>query len=74
MIPRHLHSFFWDTNFDNFDAHSHPQYTIFRLPEYGDDDAVAWMRQTFSQEEIISILRSERRLSARSANFWALVW
>ena len=74
MIPQQLRYFFWDTNCDSFDPHSHPQYTIFRLLEYGDSDAIKWMRQNFSEEEIVAVLRSEKRLSPRSANFWALVY
>jgi hypothetical protein len=32
------------------------------------------LRQTFSENEIRQVLRSERRLSAKSANYWALVY
>ena len=42
--------------------------------ELGDEDAVAWLRDTFTESEIVSLLRMERRLSRRSANFWALVY
>ncbi len=51
-----------------------PHYTITRVLEYGDRDAIAWMRETFSEAEIVSILRTERRLSRKSANFWALIY
>jgi hypothetical protein len=42
--------------------------------EYGDDEAVAWMRQTFSESEVRRVLSTERRLSRKSANYWALVY
>ena len=35
---------------------------------------MAWLRQTFSEAEIRRVLRDERRLSEKSANFWALVY
>ncbi len=74
MIPQHLRPFFWDINTDNFNPHFYPRYTIARLLESGDEKAVAWLRQAFSEAEIKEAVRSERRLSRRSANFWALVY
>ena len=73
MIPRHLHSLFWDTNLGTFDPAAHPAYTIARVLEYGRDEDVAWLASTFSREEIRSVLRSDARLTRRSATFWALV-
>ena len=74
MVPKHLHAFFWDIKVDDFDPASYPDYTILRILEYGDEKAVAWLRETFSEVEITKTLRADRRLSRRSANFWALVY
>jgi len=74
MIPKEVSPFFWDVNLETFDPLSHPQYTLGRLLEFGDEKAVAWMRETFSEVQIRNALRTERRLSRRSANFWALVY
>ena len=74
MIPANLQTLFWDTNLDTFDPAAHPDYTVLRVLELGDEDAVAWMRATFPEAEILRVLRTERRLSRRSANFWALVY
>ncbi|MFZ3211212.1 MAG: hypothetical protein WA188_06820 [Terriglobales bacterium] len=74
MIPSNLQTLFWDTNLATFDPTAYPDYTIFRVLEYGDEPAVEWLRQTFSEAEIRRVLRTERRLSRKSANFWALVY
>lgn len=74
MIPKEITAFFWDVNIETFDPVSYPRYTIGRLLEFGDERAVAWMRQTFSEAQIRDVVRTERRLSRRSANFWALVY
>jgi len=74
MIPRYLHPLFWDTNLENFRPKDHPDYTIFRVLEFGDQEALAWLRETFSEAEISRVLRTERRLSRKSATFWALVF
>jgi len=42
--------------------------------EFGDEKAIDWLRAEFSQDQIEEVVRTERRLSARSANFWALVY
>jgi len=74
MIPQHLGHLFWDTNLDSFDPLAHPEYTIGRVLEWGDRDAIAWLRAIFSEGQIAGVVRTERRLSRRSANFWALVY
>jgi hypothetical protein len=74
MIPQRLHPLFWDVNADSFSPESHPGYAILRVLEYGDQQAVSWLRQTFSEAQIREVIRSERRLSRKSAGFWALVY
>jgi hypothetical protein len=74
VIPSNLHTLFWDTNLENFKPEDHPDYTIFRVLEYGNEEALAWLRKTFSETEIARVLRTERRLSPKSATFWALVF
>jgi hypothetical protein len=74
MIPGNLQPLFWDTNLETFAPEDYPDYTIFRVLEFGDEPALAWLRNNFPESEIRRVLRSEQRLSAKSANFWALVY
>lgn len=74
MLPPNVRRFFWDTNPDSFDPTAYPAYSIARILEYGNENAVAWLRDTFAEEEIKRVIRTERRLTRRSANFWALVY
>jgi len=74
MVPDELRSLFWEVNVEGFDPARHPEYTIFRVLEYGDGRAVDWLRLTFTEPQIKSVIRTERRLSRKSANFWALVY
>jgi len=73
-IPQQVRPFFWDLGLRDEDLTAYPDYTIGRLLEMGDDPAVQWMRETFPRTEIERVIRTERRLSRRSANFWALVY
>jgi hypothetical protein len=74
MIPQMLSLFFWDINTADFDPTSYPEYMIGRILEFGDEHAVACLKETFSEAAIMSVIRTERRLSRRSANYWALVY
>jgi hypothetical protein len=74
MIPSNLQTLFWDTNLDTFTPEAYPDYTIYRVLELGDEAAMTWLRQTFSEAEIRRVVSNERRLSEKSANFWALVY
>ncbi|HXM41059.1 MAG TPA: hypothetical protein VN924_07390 [Bryobacteraceae bacterium] len=74
MIPNTLQPLFWDTDVSAFQPLAYPDYTIFRVLEYGDDLALAWLRDTFGLPEICRVIRTERRLSPKSASFWALVY
>jgi hypothetical protein len=74
MVPNALRPLFWDTNLSTFKPAAFPDYTIFRVLEYGDDEALIWLRETFSSAEIRRVIRTERRLSPKSATFWALVY
>ena len=74
MIPSHLQTLFWDTNLSTFKPEAYPDYTIFRILEHGDEEALVWMRQTFPESEVRRVLSTERRLSRKSANYWALVY
>ena len=74
MVPSHLRALFWDTDVETFRPEAFPDYTIFRVLELGDEAAVTWLRQTFPESEIRRVLLTERRLTAKSANLWALVY
>lgn len=72
IIPTHLRLLFWDTNIDDLDPAAYPRYVIERVLEYGDEDAIAWMRSAFTRDQILEVLRTDRNLTPLSANFWAI--
>ena len=74
MVPQQIRLFFWDVDTGSFDPKSHPEYTIGRILEHGDRQAFAWLKDLFTEQEIKNVILSERRLSRRSATFWALVY
>lgn len=71
-LPTYTHRFFWDIDPASLNVDDYRVYVIERLLEYGDLPSVEWMLATFPREAIVNVLQSSRRLSALSANFWAL--
>jgi hypothetical protein len=74
VIPQHARLLFWDIDIETFDPQAYPRYTIERVLEHGDEPDVAWLLQIVSRQQIQDVLRTTRRLSRRSARFWALVF
>jgi len=74
MIPDNLRPLFWDIDIKSFHPEIYPEYTILRVLEFGDAEAVSWFSSMFSEKMIESVIRNDRRLSRKSANFWALAY
>jgi hypothetical protein len=74
MIPNELRPYFWDIDLESFKPQEHAEYTIERILELGNSQAFAWLQEEFSDDQIKAVVRGDRRLSAKSANFWALVY
>jgi len=72
MIPASLAKFFWDTDIYALDENTYSTFIIERLLEYGDDEAIQWVRSVYTKEMIAQVVRTSRRLSRKTVNFWAL--
>ena len=73
-MDNHLKRYFWDIDADHFDPRDYPSYTIARLLEYGNLEAVSWLRNNFEEETIKDVVRTSRELSPKTATFRALVY
>lgn len=74
MIPNHLRPFFWEIDGDSLDPHEYAEYVIGRILELGTEAAVAWMKSTFTEDEIKQVIRENRHLTPKSATYWALMY
>jgi len=70
----HLRWLFRDVAVEQFDPAACPRYTNRRVLAYGDEHAVAWLRDFFDLEQILEVLRTDRVLTPLSVNFWAFVF
>jgi hypothetical protein len=72
-IPDAFRVFFWDLDFDALDAGDDRDTVVSRLAEHGTDEAVRWVRKTYTDAEIGLALEARRSsLSRRTLNLWAL--
>lgn len=68
-----LKKYFWDTDLERLDIKQHKRYILERILEMGDQQAVDWMFDNFSKEDILGVLKSSRRISKKSLVYWNLV-
>jgi hypothetical protein len=73
-VAVNLQPLFWDVNIKEFNPKEHPDYTISRVLEFGDEAAFAWIKTIFSDTQIKNTIKSTRQISRKSANFWGIIY
>lgn len=68
-----LKKYFWDIDMDSLDTERHKKYILERLLEMGDEQAIKWMREVYSNADILKALDQSRNISKKSLNFWNLI-
>ncbi len=59
---RFRRSLFWDVDPKTIDEKRHATYIIERILDFGNDDEVRWMWQTYSRRKIRSVAEKSRVL------------
>lgn len=72
LIPDFLRSYFWDVKFENLNLEKSRTFILKRVLDRGDIEALGWMRQNYTNQEIEKLLLTSRDISPKTANFWAL--
>lgn len=72
VIPQSVKSLLWDIDPDNISVIDSYRFVIERILEYGDFPEIGWMETTFTQAQIEDTLKTSRRISAKSGNFFAI--
>jgi hypothetical protein len=73
-VPPKFHRYLWDVDLTQLDPIKHQTFIIERFLEYGDEAALKWLQQTYSKEDIIQILKSSRKISVKTGNFYAILY
>jgi|SRR3989344_1032790 len=70
-IPKSFKQYFWDVDFAKLEFWHAKTFILKRLLDRGDDQAILWVREHYTKEDIKNLLLTTRDLSAKTANFWA---
>jgi len=73
-VPEFVRPFLWDVDLAKLDLNKHQQFIIERILEYGGDLAYAWLKTTYSIDDIVQALKKSRRLSHKTANYFSLLY
>ena len=70
-IPESVRRVLWDVRPENLSL-EHSTFLIERILELGDEAACRWLFQQFPRNEIRRVAQESRRLTRKSAGFWAV--
>jgi len=69
-LPSFLRKYFWDVSFDSLDSRNDSYFILERLLEYGDVQAIRWVLSQYREEELLKVIKTSPRLSAKTGHFW----
>jgi len=73
-IPKSIQHLFWDIDVVTFNPRDYPEYTISRVLEFGDEETAMLMNGLFYEAKIKEVIKSDKKLSPKSASFWAIMF
>ena len=65
-------SLFWDAG--RIDPEKNAKYIIARVLDFGDIEDIRALRAEYSQSMIMAVVRNNRSLLPKSANYWAIYY
>ncbi len=74
-LPSFLRPLFWDCDPEGVDITKDAWLIMARTMERGTWEAMTWLRETYSREQLAAFLRARgsRVLPARDLSYWALI-
>jgi hypothetical protein len=73
-IPSTIKPLLWDIKSEEGIDIRYSSFVIERVLELGDVKQYNWLKKEFSEKEIVNTLKSSKRISAKSANYFSLVY
>ena len=71
-LPAEFKKYFWEVDVSQLDPQEKSEYTVFRILEYGDIEAVRWLFRNFKKDLIKKVILTHRGFSPQAINFWSL--
>ncbi|OGK38579.1 hypothetical protein A3F03_00485 [Candidatus Roizmanbacteria bacterium RIFCSPHIGHO2_12_FULL_41_11] len=70
-LPLGFQKYFWDTDLKIINPKKNAVYVVERLLEWGDAKTIHWLENAYGRTYLKKIIIKTRRLSPKSANFYA---
>lgn len=64
--------YFWDVEPECLDIGRHRKFIIERLLKFGTPKEICWLLSTYSDSDIIEVVKASSNLDGKTANFWAI--
>lgn len=74
VLPSASYKYFWDVKPDQIDLNVSRKFVIERLLEMGDMKELLWLQDQYSKDDLIDTVKTSRRISQKTGNFFALVF
>jgi len=72
-VPSFITPLLWDVKISNINLETDKIFIIERVLEYGDLNAFNFILKTYDRPTIINTLKTSKKISTKSGNFYALV-
>lgn len=63
---------FWDIDPKKLDIKRHKRFIVERILQYGTPPEVSWLLDTYTDKDIIQIVRQSKNIDRKTANYWSL--
>ena len=73
-IPELLRPLLWDVDWGCLNLGEHWEFIVERVLNMGDGVALRWLSETFTDDEILHVVKTSRRLSKKTARCWQNVF
>ncbi|MBN2542918.1 hypothetical protein JXI42_08635 [bacterium] len=73
-IPPSVLKLFWDVNKETVDPVEHAVFIIKRVLNWGDQTSLKWLRTTYSEKQILEVIKRKRGLLPKTINFWEVYY
>ena len=67
-----LKSLLWDVNLSAVDGYKHKRFIIERCLKFGRPEHIQWMRNFYSDDDIIEVVKKSKVINRKTANYWAI--
>jgi hypothetical protein len=69
-LPLGVRELLWDVDPTVVDVRRHAHFIVRRVLDYGDARDLDWLRRTYTDDEIRSVVRARRGLARKTLVFW----